>query len=74
VAAIRPYRHSDAEALAALTLAAIRETALRAYSPARTEAWAARHSVQRLLDGAAKGDVPRETRFGGGSARGLERV
>jgi putative acetyltransferase len=57
VAAIRPYRHSDADTLAALTLAAIRETALRAYSPAQTEAWAARYSVQRLLDGAARGDV-----------------
>jgi putative acetyltransferase len=57
VAAIRPYRGSDTEALAALTLAAIRETGLRAYSPAQTEAWAARHSVQRLLDGAARGDV-----------------
>lgn len=57
MAAIRPYRDSDPGALAALTLAAIRETALRAYSPAQTEAWAARYSVQRLLDGAAKGDV-----------------
>ena len=57
MAAIRPHRGSDAEALAALTLAAIRETALRAYSPVQTEAWAARFSVQRLLDGAAKGDV-----------------
>jgi len=57
VAAIRSYRHSDAGAVAALTLAAIRETGLRAYSPAQTEAWAARYSVQRLLDGAAKGEV-----------------
>ncbi len=56
MAVIRPYRDSDAEALAGLTLAAIRETALRAYSPAQTAAWAARLSVQRLLDGATKGD------------------
>ncbi len=57
VAAIRPYRPEDAEAIAALTLAAIRTGALRAYSPLQVEAWAARYSVQRLLDAAAKGDV-----------------
>jgi len=33
VAAIRPYRSEDADAIAALTVAAIRTTALRAYSP-----------------------------------------
>ena len=54
---IRPYRADDAEPLAALTLAAIRETGKRAYSYAQVEAWAARYSVQRLLDGAARGDV-----------------
>lgn len=57
MAVIRPYRPADAEAIAALTLAAIRTTALRAYSSAQVEAWAARYSVQRVLDGAAKGDV-----------------
>lgn len=57
MAVIRPYRAGDAEALAALTLAAIRQTAARAYSPAQTAAWAARYSMQRLLDGAARGDV-----------------
>jgi putative acetyltransferase len=57
MAAIRPYRPGDAEAIAALTLAAIRQTALRAYSSEQVEAWSARYSVQRLLDGAAKGDV-----------------
>lgn len=57
MAAIRRYRPTDAEPIAALTLAAIRETAARAYSPLQVEAWAARYSVQRLLDAAAKGDV-----------------
>lgn len=57
MAAIRPYRPQDAEAIAALTLAAIRETGLRAYSPVQVAAWSARYSVQRLLDGAARGDV-----------------
>lgn len=54
---IRPYHSKDAEAVAALTIDAIRRTALRAYSPAQVEAWAARHSLQRLLDRTAKGDV-----------------
>jgi putative acetyltransferase len=57
VEAIRPYREGDAGAIAALTLAAIRETALAAYSPAQVRAWSARYSVQRLLDGAALGHV-----------------
>lgn len=57
MAAIRPYRPEDAEAIVALTQAAIRTTALRAYSPQQVDAWATRYSVQRLLDGAAKGDV-----------------
>lgn len=56
---IRPYRPGDAAAIAALTLAAIRNTGLRAYSPEQVAAWAERYSVQRLLDGAAKGDVIR---------------
>lgn len=55
--AVRPFRPSDAEAIAALTLAAIRVTGLAAYSEAQVAAWAARYSVGRLLDGAAKGDV-----------------
>ncbi len=57
MAVIRPYRPGDAEAISELTLAAIRTTALRAYSPAQVEAWSARYSVERLLEGAAKGDV-----------------
>jgi putative acetyltransferase len=54
---IRPFRADDAEVIAALTLAAIRVTGLRAYSPEQAAAWSARYSVQRLLDGAARGDV-----------------
>lgn len=57
MAAIRPYQPEDADAIAALTVAAIRTTALRAYSPRQVEAWAARHSAQRMLDRAEKGDV-----------------
>lgn len=57
MAAIRPYRSADAEALAALTLAAIRRTGLAAYSAEQVAAWAARYSVERLSDGATKGDV-----------------
>lgn len=41
--AIRLYRDSDAEALAALAVAAIREVGLHGYSSAQVEAWAARH-------------------------------
>lgn len=59
MAAIRSYRPGDTDAIAALTQAAIRTTALRAYSAAQVEAWAARYCVQRLLDGAAGGDVIR---------------
>ncbi len=54
---IRAYAPADAEAIAALTLAAIRQTALRAYSPAQVAAWSARYSPARLLEGAARGDV-----------------
>lgn len=46
MAAIRPYRPQDAEAIAALTLAAIRETGLRAYSPVQVAAWSARSSLR----------------------------
>lgn len=52
----RLYREGDACAIAALTLAAIQQTALRAYSPRQVGAWSVRYSVQRLLAGAAKGD------------------
>lgn len=54
---IRPFQTDDADAIAALTLAAIRVTALRAYSPEQVGAWSARYSVQRLMDGAMRGDV-----------------
>lgn len=54
---LRPFRPTDAEAIAALTLAAIRVTGRRAYSPTQVAAWAARYSVQRLLDSAAQGDA-----------------
>lgn len=54
---IRQFRADDAEAIAALTLAAIQVTALSAYTPEQVTAWAAHYSVQRLLDGAARGDV-----------------
>jgi putative acetyltransferase len=57
VAAIRPYRGSDAEAIAALTLAAIRTTGLRAYSPEQVSAWSARFSAERVLEWVAKGST-----------------
>ena len=54
----RPFRTSDAEALAALTLAAIRVTGLRAYTPEQVAAWAARHpGADRFIASAAKGDT-----------------
>ncbi len=53
----RAFRPDDADAIAALTLAAIRVTARRSYSPEQVDAWSARYNVQRLLDGAAKGDA-----------------
>lgn len=56
-AVIRPYRAGDAKAIAALTLAAIRTTALGAYLPEQVAAWSARYSVQRCLDSATRGDV-----------------
>ncbi len=57
MAAIRPFRLDDAEAIAALTLAAIRRTGLRAYSPEQVAAWSARFSAQRVLAWAARGDI-----------------
>lgn len=53
---IRPFRADDAEAIAALTLAAIRVTGLRAYSPEQVTAWSARHpGPQRFIKRAAGG-------------------
>lgn len=57
MAVIRPYRPSDAEAVAALTLAAIRQTALRAYTTDQTIAWSARFTPERVSDWAAKGST-----------------
>ncbi|MCM0000178.1 MAG: GNAT family N-acetyltransferase [Erythrobacter sp.] len=57
MAAIRPYREGDAGAIAAITLAAIRTTGLRAYSPEQVAAWSARFSAQRVLEWAARGDM-----------------
>ncbi len=56
--AVRRFRDDDAEALAALTLAAIRVTGLRAYAPEQVAAWSARHpGPQRFIASAAKGDT-----------------
>ena len=57
MAAIRAFRQDDIDAIAALTLAAIRQTALRAYSPAQVAAWSARYTPARLREGSARGDV-----------------
>lgn len=57
MAVIRPYGPDDAEAIAVLTLAAIRGTALRAYSPEQTIAWSARFTPERVLEWAAKGST-----------------
>lgn len=55
---LRPFRTSDAEALAALTLASIRVTGQRAYTPDQVAAWAARHpGPERFIASAAKGDT-----------------
>ena len=54
---IRAFALADAEAIAALTLAAIRQTALRAYSSEQVAAWSASYSPARLLESAARGDV-----------------
>lgn len=55
--AIRPFRESDAPALADLTLAAIREIGARTYSDEQVEAWAARHpGPERFLERAALGE------------------
>lgn len=57
MAVIRPFRAEDAGAIAALTLAAIRQTAPRAYSPDQVAAWSARFSAGRVTAWAARGDV-----------------
>lgn len=55
---LRPFRTSDAEALAVLTHAAIRVTGLRAYAPDQVAAWAARHpGPERFIASSAKGDT-----------------
>ncbi len=61
---IRAFALADAEAIAALTLAAIRQTALRAYSPEQVAAWSARYSPARLLEerGAGRCDPGRGRR------------
>lgn len=57
---IRRFSEGDAEALSALTLAAIRRTGSRAYSPEQIAAWAARHpGPERFVSRAAKGDLIR---------------
>ena len=58
ISAIRLFCKDDAEALAALTLAAIRAIGPRAYAPDQVAAWAARHpGPQRFVASAAKGDT-----------------
>lgn len=55
---IRLFREDDAEALAELTGAAIRDIGALAYAPEQVEAWAARHpGPQRFINSAAKGDI-----------------
>jgi putative acetyltransferase len=54
---IRAFELADADAVAELTLAAIRQTALRAYSLNQVAAWSARYSPARLVESAARGDV-----------------
>lgn len=53
---IRPFAPDDAGAIAALTLAAIRQTAIRAYSPAQVAAWVAGYAPDRLTKSVAHGD------------------
>ena len=55
----RRFGEGDAPAIAALTLAAIRQTALAAYTPDQVAAWSARYAPEKLLAGAARGDVIR---------------
>lgn len=57
MAAIRSYHAGDADAIAAITLAAIRVTALAAYSPAQVAAWSARFSPARMLEWVEQGHL-----------------
>ncbi|MEM7664580.1 MAG: GNAT family N-acetyltransferase [Pseudomonadota bacterium] len=53
---IRLFREDDAQALADLTLAAIRSVGAVSYTPAQVEAWAARHpGPARFLERARNG-------------------
>ena len=55
---IRDFLESDAEAVADLTLRAIRSVGSHAYSPEQVAAWGARHpGAQRFLDRVASGHV-----------------
>ena len=55
---IRLFREEDADALAALTRAAIETIGARRYSPAQVAAWAARHpGPGRFLESAAAGHL-----------------
>jgi putative acetyltransferase len=54
--AIRPYRPTDASALAALTLAAIQTVGAHSYAANQVAAWAARHqSAHRFVERADAG-------------------
>lgn len=56
--AIRPFKESDADELAALTLAAIRDVGARRYSDVQVAAWAARHpGPERFLERHASGHL-----------------
>lgn len=58
ISAIRLFCKGDAEALAALTLAAIHAIGQRAYAPDQVAAWATRHpGPQRFVASAVKGDT-----------------
>lgn len=53
---LRPFKEFDADALAQLTLAAIRTIATQKYSAEQVEAWAARHpDAQRFIERARAG-------------------
>lgn len=55
---IRPYRDEDAEALADIIAAAIRDIGTHAYSPEQVEAWSARHpGAERYRERVAAGHV-----------------
>ena len=54
---VRRYREDDAPAIAALTLAAIRQTALAAYSSEQVAAWSARFVPERVTAWATRGDI-----------------